>query len=443
MMRMSTLHGKSARQRFDLVVNIMTAYGVRKGCVSVHGGDQWRPMLHVRDAAEAYVKVVINPKELVSSQIFNVGRDIENYTVLQIGKLVCAEIPGCELKVVPIFDDRNYKVNFGKIRELLGFKGQLTVSDAARELREAFEAGEFADFGNLKYKNIHQDLSHAPSYNKAEFLYSTQLFQTFVNRITGKAPEPQSAIALVTRLAQRLGDSDKPISILDVGCGLGHNYNSLKKRIKAPFSYTGIDTKKDIVDGMNKFFEDSKEADSRALTVDQYFPFPFEADQFDYVICGNFLHTIRAVEPLLSEMNRVCTKAIIIRTLVGEMMMRVESFGDAAESKAEIDAAGNAATAVSLTTVFSTSYIDTAVFRAMGSKRCVISPDNSYDEKAIKSDPTTTVKICDTDKGRLQYNDYLLLPYAFIEVDIQGGSTLSPRLKGMRGSGAGGEFKLN
>jgi nucleoside-diphosphate-sugar epimerase len=84
-MRMSTLYGYSARMRFDLVVNTMTMSAFSEGRINVFGGSQWRPLLSVEDAADAYIKVI---KANIGSKIYNVGSEQQNYRISEVAELV-------------------------------------------------------------------------------------------------------------------------------------------------------------------------------------------------------------------------------------------------------------------------------------------------------------------------------------------------------------------
>ena len=87
-LRFSTIYGLSGRTRFDLVVNLLTAKAKLEGKITVFGGDQWRPFVHVDDAALAVATVLQAPQAIVGNQIFNVGSNDQNYTIQQIGEMV-------------------------------------------------------------------------------------------------------------------------------------------------------------------------------------------------------------------------------------------------------------------------------------------------------------------------------------------------------------------
>ena len=141
-LRLSTVFGLSPRMRFDLLVNTLTLHAVVNRKVVVFGGDQWRPNLHVQDAAEAFILALEAPAEKAQKGIFNVGSDESNYAILQVAKLVKKHVPQAELEIkADITDQRDYRVGFDKIRCLLGFQPRFTVEDGIKEVAEALANG--------------------------------------------------------------------------------------------------------------------------------------------------------------------------------------------------------------------------------------------------------------------------------------------------------------
>lgn len=152
-LRLATLHGLSPRMRFDLAVNVMTASAVLQRRVEVHGGRQWRPFLHVRDAARA-VLMLLRADQRPNPAIYNCGSGTENYRIDRLGELVLQEVPGARLMVHPQADDpRDYRVNFDPIRDELGFTPRFRVRDTVREIRDAILAGRFRDYTAPVYNN--------------------------------------------------------------------------------------------------------------------------------------------------------------------------------------------------------------------------------------------------------------------------------------------------
>jgi nucleoside-diphosphate-sugar epimerase len=152
-LRFATVHGMSPRMRFDLAVNVMTAHAVARGSVTVHGGTQWRPFLHVEDAAAAVQLALRNAAGTIPS-VYNCGSGHENYRMDAIGELIVDEVDGARLEVqAQQTDPRNYRVNFGRITQDLGFTPSHRVADTVRDIRDAMRAGQFADFDSERYSN--------------------------------------------------------------------------------------------------------------------------------------------------------------------------------------------------------------------------------------------------------------------------------------------------
>ena len=153
-LRFATIYGLSPRPRFDLVVNLLTAKAVREGKITVFGGDQWRPFVHVADAAHAVVLALQAPLDHIKGEIFNVGSDAQNYTINQIGELIHRLIPSAELiQQGDDVDKRNYRVSFAKIARVLRFAPQHTVEDGVREIQAALESGQIADYYDRAFNN--------------------------------------------------------------------------------------------------------------------------------------------------------------------------------------------------------------------------------------------------------------------------------------------------
>src|SRR5947209_3075587 len=100
-LRFATLYGLSQRMRFDLAVNVMTVKAALENKVVVHGGDQWRPFLHVRDATRAIIHILETTSSPSAPEIYNCGSDTENYRLMELGQLIMQETPGARLSIVP------------------------------------------------------------------------------------------------------------------------------------------------------------------------------------------------------------------------------------------------------------------------------------------------------------------------------------------------------
>lgn len=139
--RPSTVCGYSPRLRLDLSVNILTHLAIAKRCITVFGGAQMRPNLHINDMVDAYLALLEAPAEKVQNQIFNIG--IENRSIADLAESVqniVQEYYGIDVSIETStsMDTRSYQVNSDKIADVLGFKPQLGTSEAVIDLCDAF-----------------------------------------------------------------------------------------------------------------------------------------------------------------------------------------------------------------------------------------------------------------------------------------------------------------
>ncbi|MFB6080820.1 MAG: NAD-dependent epimerase/dehydratase family protein [Haloferacaceae archaeon] len=153
-LRMATIYGLSPRMRFDLVVNILSAKAHEEGVIPIYGGEQYRPNVHVADAAQAYIDCLEAPIEDVASEVLNVGSNAQNYRIEEIGHLISEVFPDAELEFDrEKEDDRSYQVDFQKIHDELDYSVSHTIPSAAREIKDAFEGGVFEDYTADEYSN--------------------------------------------------------------------------------------------------------------------------------------------------------------------------------------------------------------------------------------------------------------------------------------------------
>ena len=152
--RPATVCGYSPRQRLDVVVNILTNLAYHKGEITVFGGQQLRPNIHITDMVESYITVLNAEDRLVSGQIFNAG--YENQPVRELAETV-RDVVGdhVRLRTTPTDDNRSYHISSEKIKRELGFEARHTIRQAAQDLVRAFQAGDLPDsLDNEIYFNI-------------------------------------------------------------------------------------------------------------------------------------------------------------------------------------------------------------------------------------------------------------------------------------------------
>ncbi len=143
--RPATVCGYAPRQRLDLTVNILTIHALIKKKITVHGGEQLRPNLNVRDMIRAYSTFLAAPKEQIHQKIFNVG--FQNRSVADIAGMVKDVVndPAVEIVVEPTHDLRSYRVNSDKVEREVGFKPEYTIEDAIKSIVDAYRDGKLPD----------------------------------------------------------------------------------------------------------------------------------------------------------------------------------------------------------------------------------------------------------------------------------------------------------
>jgi nucleoside-diphosphate-sugar epimerase len=154
-LRFSTVYGFSPRIRFDLTVNEFTRNAAIKGEQEIWGQQFWRPYCHVDDLARSVVLVLESPEEKVRANVFNVGDTSENYQKGMIIKEVCKVVPDVKVNYVESNEDpRDYRVNFDKIKNELGFTITKKVPDGVKEIYTLVKTGIITDPYEQKFRNI-------------------------------------------------------------------------------------------------------------------------------------------------------------------------------------------------------------------------------------------------------------------------------------------------
>lgn len=159
-LRPATVCGYSPRMRLDLAVNILTNHAVNRRKITVFGGSQRRPNIHIGDITDLYVDVLGRPAELIAGRTFNVG--CENHTISEIAgivkQIVEEEIPSpspVEVVATPTDDNRSYHISSQKIAEELGFVASRSVESAVREMVQAFRENRLPNsLDDKRYFNI-------------------------------------------------------------------------------------------------------------------------------------------------------------------------------------------------------------------------------------------------------------------------------------------------
>jgi nucleoside-diphosphate-sugar epimerase len=158
--RPATVCGYAPRLRLDLSVNILTNHAVTNNKITVFGGSQLRPNLHVQDYADLCKLLLTAPSEKIANQIFNCG--YQNMSIMEIAqmvkKVVEQEFPKkapIEIVTTPTDDNRSYHINSDKIKNVLGFAPKHTIEEAVRDLCRAFREGKIVNsFVDDRFYNV-------------------------------------------------------------------------------------------------------------------------------------------------------------------------------------------------------------------------------------------------------------------------------------------------
>jgi len=157
-LRKGTVFGFSPRMRYDLVVNTFVKDALTKGVLTLYyGGEMWRPLVNVRDAARAYITCIQAEESVVHGEIFNISQD--NYRISELALRVRAALQdmGISVDICPDYGYRgvrSYRVSTRKIERVLGFRPAVTVEESVQEMVRKIEQYGYTDFDNPRYYNI-------------------------------------------------------------------------------------------------------------------------------------------------------------------------------------------------------------------------------------------------------------------------------------------------
>lgn len=157
-LRMGTLFGFSPRMRYDLVVNTFVKDAMQKGLVALHyGGEMWRPLADVRDAARAYVALAQADAATINGQIFNLV--YRNFRISELALRVRKTLVECGVKcdIRPEYTYRgvrNYRVSGKKLQRSLDFDPTVSIEESVQTMIESIQRYKYTDFDNPRYYNI-------------------------------------------------------------------------------------------------------------------------------------------------------------------------------------------------------------------------------------------------------------------------------------------------
>ncbi len=154
-LRFSTVYGLSPRMRFDLTVNEFIRDVTLGRELQIFGEQFWRPYCHVQDLAESCLLVMNSPAVYVRNNVFNVGDTSENYQKKTIAANIQKIVPNASVSYVHRSEDpRDYKVDFSKIKNELGFRISKRVPDGLAEIHDVISKGLISDPYSKTYRNV-------------------------------------------------------------------------------------------------------------------------------------------------------------------------------------------------------------------------------------------------------------------------------------------------
>ncbi|OGG09621.1 UDP-glucose 4-epimerase [Candidatus Gottesmanbacteria bacterium RBG_16_43_7] len=154
-LRPATVCGYSPRMRLDLTVNMLTIQALVNGRITVFGGSQTRPNIHIEDITDLYVKTLNYPKRKIAGKIYNAG--YENLAVMRIAKMVKKVLKNrnIDITISPTDDKRSYRISSEKIKRELGFIPKHSVEEAIADIKKAHEHGDLPNpLVDDRYYNI-------------------------------------------------------------------------------------------------------------------------------------------------------------------------------------------------------------------------------------------------------------------------------------------------
>lgn len=157
-LRKGTVYGFSPRMRYDLVINTFVKDALSKGHITIHsGGEMWRPLVEVRDAARAYIRLVTAEEDRVAGQVFNLV--YRNYRVSELALRVQVALAQISVKIEIRSDYgykgvRSYQVSGSKLERVIGFEPTISVEDSVKHMVTEIRRHGFTDFDNPRYYNL-------------------------------------------------------------------------------------------------------------------------------------------------------------------------------------------------------------------------------------------------------------------------------------------------
>ena len=166
-LRFSSIYGISPRMRFDTAVNAMVLDLYNKKQITVNGKDNKRPFIYTKDVVRAYLAVINASKNKISGEIFNVGSNDQNVTMIDLANQISDSInSSCDIIIQGTNDYRSYFASFDKIRNVLDFTTNYSISDGAQEIFHELSEGKISDTIKTKTVDWYRHMLNNPETSK-------------------------------------------------------------------------------------------------------------------------------------------------------------------------------------------------------------------------------------------------------------------------------------
>ncbi len=233
----------------------------------------------------------------------------------------------------------------------------------------------------------------------------------FFQRATGELPEMESSKSAANRLENILKEGDK---LLDVGCGAGHYYASYKKNISNDFLYTGVDATQNYVDLAKKAFKNDSNCEFQKQDI---FDLEFDDASFDIVTCFNVLLHMPTIKKPISELCRVASKRLMLRTLISDSSYIIKDImcSDVDDEFDEDEEPNN----FHYLNIYSENYLKKILSNIGNIKKIKFEIDKDFDSSAVEdtkniletSDATSVVN------GK-QISGLILMPWTWVDIEF-------------------------
>jgi nucleoside-diphosphate-sugar epimerase/SAM-dependent methyltransferase len=327
--RPSTVCGVSPRMRLDLVVNILAYSATKKGVITVNGGSQLRPLIHIKDMARLYALLLEIPSDQLNGKVYNAGYD--NYTLLQIADMIKEELgSNIPIEVKETNDLRSYHVNSDKIKLETGYEPEHSIKEAIKELITYYE-NSTEDFEEDKYYNLRITKKHinsrllnivTPLHKRTQRDYLARMIDNKVEAMTvakkyekdywdGDRRYGYGGYRYIRGYWKPVGEAmikkyglTNESKVLDVGCGKAHLLYELTLLLPG-LEVHGIDISEHGINNAPESIRNrlsiQKAQEPPYHNIDNLEPFPDK--YFDLVISITTLHNL-----ILPELKKAVTE---------------------------------------------------------------------------------------------------------------------------------------